>query len=388
MAIRTIQPAKRLAPAIRGVVKNSNIAALTGLRGVAAGWVLLFHLQQYLGGHVPTANVGWIGASGFRGVDLFFVLSGFVLMHVHRRDFLRLGMEQLSRFAILRFTRVYPLNTVVLVAIGVMFAAAPHYRAYRFAEPGAFTALGFFQTLTLSTRWLAPDYGTWNGPTWSLSTEIIGYAGFPFLAHRLARIRTPATCLALVAACLGLLVIVLFASGHAEDNMIGRFGLLRMATCLVAGIILRQYAEVGRLKRPALVANLSAALVVVCAAVPPLGPFMPFGFAGLILGLLYQQGLLNRVLSSRPAVFCGQISFAFYLIHLTAILAFDWLLSTGVVPLSFGLPGILAVVAGCVALAWLLNVAVERPSQRFGRRWAAIASTPKPASLDVVNRAR
>lgn len=63
-----------------------NMPALTGVRGIAALWVLLFHLSIELGIGGPQ----WlrpIPASGWIGVDLFFLLSGFVLMHSHHADF-------------------------------------------------------------------------------------------------------------------------------------------------------------------------------------------------------------------------------------------------------------------------------------------------------------
>jgi peptidoglycan/LPS O-acetylase OafA/YrhL len=47
------------------------ISGLTGLRGIGAAWVVLFHLQQ--GSEIPVLDVGYMG------VDLFFILSGFVL---------------------------------------------------------------------------------------------------------------------------------------------------------------------------------------------------------------------------------------------------------------------------------------------------------------------
>ena len=62
-------------------MNRNEIAALTGLRGLAALWVFLFHIPVA----VPTASpalkavLGTLGAGGYLGVDIFFVLSGFVL---------------------------------------------------------------------------------------------------------------------------------------------------------------------------------------------------------------------------------------------------------------------------------------------------------------------
>ena len=74
--------------------KRRDLPALTGLRGLAALWVFVYHVFKSFAGDgaglfdnqaIPLLREGW------RGVDLFFVLSGFVIAHVHLRDFERLG---------------------------------------------------------------------------------------------------------------------------------------------------------------------------------------------------------------------------------------------------------------------------------------------------------
>ena len=66
--------------------KSSNIPSLTGVRGIAALWVLAFHLQSFSPqlGIAPLGGLPLLGG-GWAGVDLFFVLSGFVLMLTHER---------------------------------------------------------------------------------------------------------------------------------------------------------------------------------------------------------------------------------------------------------------------------------------------------------------
>jgi len=76
------------------------LPSLTGVRGIAALWVVLFHLQQFAGEFGLEAVKGLPGLrSGWAGVDLFFVLSGFILMLVHERDFPRLSWTPVVRFA-------------------------------------------------------------------------------------------------------------------------------------------------------------------------------------------------------------------------------------------------------------------------------------------------
>ena len=64
--------------------RNNYLPALTGLRGIAAAWVLLFHLYQY-SGSPDLGPLTSLAGCGYMGVDLFFVLSGFLLsMPFHR----------------------------------------------------------------------------------------------------------------------------------------------------------------------------------------------------------------------------------------------------------------------------------------------------------------
>ena len=121
--------------------------------------------------------------TGWAGVDLFFVLSGFVLMLVHERDFPCLAWAPAARFAWLRFFRVYPLATAVLLLILLLTLLDPRFTAYwaHSAIPHNFTVSSFFRTLALANRWWSPTDGDWNQPEWSLSVEILGYVGFDFL---------------------------------------------------------------------------------------------------------------------------------------------------------------------------------------------------------------
>lgn len=103
-----------------GVLRDQ-LHSLQSLRGLAAAAVVFehlhFHSELRLGhGLVPA----WF-AAGHLGVDMFFVLSGFILLHVHRSD---LGQDgQVRRYAWRRFVRIWPLlallNTVKLVYMGI-----------------------------------------------------------------------------------------------------------------------------------------------------------------------------------------------------------------------------------------------------------------------------
>src|SRR5947209_2043868 len=96
--------------------------ALTGIRAIASLWVVGYHfslltfaaleLQRF----VPAIQFGYIG------VDLFFLLSGFIIMHVHGRDTATLAMGPLRRFYGLRLARIYPVHLLMLLVVLLIVA--------------------------------------------------------------------------------------------------------------------------------------------------------------------------------------------------------------------------------------------------------------------------
>ncbi len=363
----------------------ASLPALTGVRGIAALGVFLFHLQPTvlsLLGANPGQGLSLI-ASAFRGVDLFFILSGFILFHVHSKDFAYLDLRQIARFYTIRFFRVYPLNTAILLLILPLPFAMPQFVEWHRMinlPYGAnylkdYSADAFVQSLLLIQTWAFTQMGAWNGPAWTLSAEVLGYATFPFLALRIYRQTSGFRTGVLAIGGLTILVLLMAVTGHARNNPNGAFALIRMAFCFSAGACLCrvfQLVEVARL--PAAVLTLiSVALIGVSFWQDRLGLFSFFGFAGLIFGLAYQSGPVDRLLTTGPMMFLGRISFSFYLVHATPLLLFDWfagheLRDASVLMKSTALTGL---VVACFVVATLMYHLVEIPFQRIGRRVAA-----------------
>jgi peptidoglycan/LPS O-acetylase OafA/YrhL len=140
------------------------LKSLTGIRGLAAISVLLFHIGQGLPhwSILPFLYSYSFVKNGFRGVDLFFALSGFIMMHVHAQDFTCLQRAAILRFALQRIVRIYPAAFVALLLILIATLAFPSYvswfRSWASLIPlKSYTWPAFVQTATLSSRWLMPD---------------------------------------------------------------------------------------------------------------------------------------------------------------------------------------------------------------------------------------
>lgn len=359
------------------------IPSLTGVRGIAAVWVFLSHFYGFaaLVLSAPALLRSVFLFNGFRGVNLFFLLSGFILMHVHADQFSRIRRHDLRQFFLARFFRVYPLNAAVLLAILVVVVLVPGYvaterswtdphfayRAHNLSFPG------LVQTLLLVQSWTVFKLGEWNIVSWTLSAEVLGYLLFPAMAWALMRERSASRCVLYAALSLVALTAILFAAHHANNNPTGTFGSIRMIFCFLAGIALhRAYQIAGDSWAPAgMPMTVAACLFLAMTWFVPVLPVLDvFGFAALILGLAYQRGPVDAMLSSKLAISLGRISFSFYLVHfmiikLVSYFAGEWL---SMQSLGVRIAGLCGVMLMCLVTGIVCYRLVEQPSQRLGRK--------------------
>lgn len=359
-----------------------DIPSLTGLRGVAAVWVMLFHVSMA----APLLGAAWISRlvvlpDGWVGVDLFFVLSGFILMWVHGGEFIRPSAAVTGRFAAARIVRIYPLSLAVLGLIVLLTWADPAFVAwYKTLNPDNYSSAALVRTALLATRWVDAGGGEWNQPVWSLSAELVGYGAFPVLAWLLMA-RSPAAAVATAATSLIALALFQIATGTAGVNAIDQISvLMRMACGFTAGMAVcrvRQLTGDQHARLAGLVAIIVCAAVVCCCLFRFGKLAAPAGFTLMIFCLSFRTGGLDRVLASRPVMHLGRISFPLYLVHVTPML---WLVSRyRLAPLGPVAASalVLAYIAGCLALATVLHRLVERPSHGWIRRWLTPGSGPR-----------
>jgi peptidoglycan/LPS O-acetylase OafA/YrhL len=141
--------------------------ALTSIRFFAAIHVVIYHLN--VGQYFPNAPLfDNFVASGYTGVTLFFILSGFILAYNYDR------MKSPKDFWISRFARIYPVYLLALL-VGFAFTFLP-----RTPHPNHI-AVRFVASLSLLQAWYGPFASSFNAPAWTLSVEAFFYALFPFL---------------------------------------------------------------------------------------------------------------------------------------------------------------------------------------------------------------
>jgi peptidoglycan/LPS O-acetylase OafA/YrhL len=359
--------------------KVRQLPSLTGIRGVAALWIMLYHAQQNscVIFHQPSLGRIPVIRSGWRGVDLFFLLSGFILMYTHGADFQVLRKKNLFRFIWQRLLRIYPLNTIILLLIAILVALQPGFVAWQRLTFAAsdFTPVAFLRTLFLATRWFLPGSGDWNQPVWFLSLQILGYIVFPWLAFCALRIERKWQLVALATLSLAGSLAVLATRHLALSADLGQISIVRMAAGLVAGIAMQRLwaltAEPAK-KWVGWIPAVSVTGLFIADLLPRGGFAFNFLFAALLYGLAFQQGVVNRFLASRPMVFFGKISFPLYLVHVIPLLCLRYYLQVHDAAYSpwqkFATLACWAV--GCILAATLLHDFVEKPIQAMGRKWA------------------
>ena len=289
--------------------------ALDSLRGLAAITVALVHLTAAGAFYdIPLVRNGGLA------VPLFFVLSGFVISHAY---FARLRTVEAGRaFMIRRFGRIYPLHLFTLaLLVGLELAKLVLSRGVGIpsGQP-PFSGSNDLSSLAANVFLLQAiiPFGTysWNGPSWSISTEFYTYLLFAAL---LLGFRTrPLLAVAGAFLLSGAALVWLQLSDLNLHKTEGE-GLLECVFGFFTGSLTYRLFLWTRQRwtPPGDLATFAAAAIV-------LGIFWfdPFGPAATILSFAvaisifaFDQGSIARVLHARPFRFLGEISYSIYLIH-------------------------------------------------------------------------
>ncbi len=342
---------------------------LTSLRFFAALWVVLFTYVHEL--NMPV-TLG-LFQKGYLGVDLFFILSGFILSYVYLEKFGE-GRFEYGKFVTLRLARIYPLHLATLGFTLLLILAAAIKGVTLDANVGNWAALPAH--LTLTQAWgLAPS-ASFNHASWSISAEWLAYLGFPVVAAAAWPLRHRPIYAVVLAIVLMIAIHMLFAAfaGFPLTHATFQWGALRIVPCFLFGSALYLAWQAGAVRNPriALAGTLVGTAIVIAAASVSNGDSMVDTLIVITLGftLLSVAGLnQNGVMGNRALVYLGEISFATYMIYVpwkwVYLKAAKAVLGLGEQPLPLLWWGI-----GLVALVPLSALAhhlVERPGRTLVR---------------------
>jgi peptidoglycan/LPS O-acetylase OafA/YrhL len=393
--------------------KKPHLEPLTSIRFVAAFHVVVYHGAPFL---EPSLGEGAglvknLIHTGYTGVNLFFLLSGFILAYTY------LDPDQPSRvdrrrFWIARFARIYPLYALSLLIVAPRVVG--HFLATNDAA-GAAAKIGVsgVSALALLQAWIPPLRPIWNFPSWTLSVEAFFYLLFPFVVPWLWRLR-PGQALAAGASfwVLGLLPAgIAVATLPAESAWTPATGILPASPLLtfltgvpllrlhefVLGIALARAFVPGTAPESSRLVRLAPTLALISALaiggliafadrIPRLlvhaGLFDPV-YGVLVVSLAHSRGWLRRSLSLRPWVILGEVSYGVYVLHIPVMI---WLsLATGITG-EGGAPGFFALYSALlVALATASYFLFEEPVRlgirsRFSAGVRALQRSQQPGA--------
>jgi peptidoglycan/LPS O-acetylase OafA/YrhL len=405
---------------------GASLAYLDGIRGVAVALIVVFHCW-ILSGTPPvsvtvplvahTENLTIFFAASFVGVNLFFVLSGFLLSQYWlRADFAGKGRPSTRRYFRHRLFRIVPAYyfTLLLTLIFLCPFLIPPELIY--SRTGAFI-LGAHLTFT---QYLFPisssSYGI-NGPMWTLTMEMIFYLVLPWLVLLFLRWRWLVTLPICIAVSLGWLYLAKHALGpvvrywqteNGLDEATVRYflsqqfpaHLANFACGMVLANLYSRYRSADRRSRPMrlLTSPWVGNLAFVIGMVLVIGGMERFrhadalyyryygweltvsiGFSLVIAGLFMGSGALRWLFGITPLRFIGIVGYSAYLWHMPLIYLINKYPAIAALPPEQRFHRVTLCTAVAVALiSGIVFLAVEKPFLLLGRRQP---ETVPPAAL-------
>jgi peptidoglycan/LPS O-acetylase OafA/YrhL len=302
------------------------LSNLTPLRAAAAIWVVVFHFSEIAAKFVSTERTLLL-TKGYLMVDLFFIMSGFIIMHVYRQSFQSgISWNHFRRFIVARFARVYPLHFFTLLILILLVASGGAWNPVD-------SVAAIPTNLLLLHSFGIHEIFTWNVPSWSISAEWWAYMAFPLLAFFIYRKKGVAIfllslliILAYVAIMIWLPRVNLIDPTHPHPvnlDVTFDYGYLRGLAGFSFGMLVYEAFENGLLKE--LFQKDITALVIIIGILVS----MHFGlndgiivilFAVLVYAFSLNQGRLHLICNNRLAQYLGKISYSIYLTQVFAML--------------------------------------------------------------------
>jgi Predicted acyltransferases len=303
---------------------EERVPALDGLRGCAALFVLLFHFTMQLGdaSGLPTTALKTVFLFGWSGVDLFFVLSGFLITG------LLLGAKGSSNyfrvFYARRMLRILPLYYFALFLLFTVPVVIRLPATAGFATPLR-DQLWFWFYLQ-NYHFLGPRFAGLSGPLWSLAIEEQFYLVWPFVVFVLPRKRALWVCAGLVLVSLVYRIVARMVVPHLDTYNVTQARLDGLSIGSAIALIAAGPHGLKPLKKYLPAAAGISLIAIAIAGFDIRGPHRPafpilfFAvavFYGCLLIVAVEPGYQRAaaILESRVLRFFGRYSYALYVVH-------------------------------------------------------------------------
>ncbi|MBB6273886.1 peptidoglycan/LPS O-acetylase OafA/YrhL [Pedobacter cryoconitis] len=306
--------------------KVEYLPSLTALRGIAALLVAVFHFEMAAARFVP-ASQSMFFEKCYLMVDLFFIMSGFIMIHVysgHFKEKIRAG--SLKNFFVARFARIYPLHLFSLLLLVVIVRwitdwGNPPIILEQPADilPNVFLLHSFGVTKIYS----------WNIPSWSISAEWAAYLLFPLIALGIHKKKTASVIVLLV-----LVVVAYYSIMHLLPrknpinpaipvphnlNTTFDYGYIRGIAGFTAGILVYLVYELQGIRRAFASDTISFFIIVAITLSLHFAlndGITVFLFAMLVLSFTANNGRIAKFCNLKILQFLGNISYSVYLMQI------------------------------------------------------------------------
>ena len=354
------------------------IEELESIRGLAALLVLFFHIPKWN----PVLDIGIVN-NGYLMVDLFFVLSGFVIFNAYLDKIST--RKDLIRFQFLRFGRLYPVHIIFLLVF-ILIDLAKYIAKVRLGVTGFGSVPfgennfdAFIKNVFLIQSVLPNQPLTYNHPSWSISVEFYTYLVFGLIV---LFFRKSTILLFSLLAAISLAILI-------TESAFGNESILRCFTGFFVGCLTAEVTKKKKLILPGYISFIVTILIVAflqLKSTKNLDFLIYFLTAGLIVSLvLSQKSLLNKILNFKALTWLGGVSYSVYMSHaviLWAVQQFCYIIlkkpkiilanGEGILRLS-GVDTLIAcsmtVASVLVVSAFVFNF-VEKPLREKSRRFA------------------
>jgi peptidoglycan/LPS O-acetylase OafA/YrhL len=360
-------------------VAISKVDTLTGLRAYAALWVLMFHISaDAFYQNLPLGVLKPLFLKGYLGVDIFFMLSGFVISYVYQKKLIALFNQKVLGFGSEsfwsgswlfwknRFTRIFFVHWGMLFIYLILVLCRPPIH-----HPEDFSGLSFVWNLLNVHAWgITPDL-TWNKPSWSVSAEWFVYLLFPLVFSQLGRLKGQWPNILVIGAMVAFFAI--YAASTGCESLLAfplDKALIRIVVEFTIGCCLYNlYRQQAGQHWPWAVVVVGVVAFLVAGFYTGLSDFMGLPLLALgLYGLVFLQGRLARVLTHPVVIYLGEISYSLYMTHGLVLLGFPFVirLLLGPQPLSAAQSIICFITMTFVALAVasLSFYSLEKPFRR------------------------
>lgn len=351
----------------------NRIHQLDGLRGLLALYVVVYHLSaSFVGAGRGLSDLALILGQAWYSVDVFFVMSGFVMAHVYGDAFTRgITKNDLIRFFKARVARLHMVHlfAMAMMAFGIVWAfwGTEHMTSM----DGRYSWQSMFMSMfMLHGPWI--DHRTWNYPAWSISAEWHAYVLFPLLVAPLSRLRAASSALLMIGCLAVPLAVYLWGVGADTYPTNGPIVLARVLPLFCAGMLLKFNATASWATLTSVTGLVFAATLVLLfySNVP--------AFAVLLIPAVVACVLSHRWVSDffcRPSLlWLGKVSYSLYMTHTLIEMYFVNVLQRASIryygiDLGIGSWSAVLVLLCSVMLSLVLAWATWRWIEEPGRRW-------------------